>query len=153
QLVESTPHVHPDLAARLNNLGNKLGRRYERTGETKDLEEAIQAVRQAVESTPHDHPDREGRLNNLGIKLESRYRRTGQIKELEEASTDLLEAWSCLNAMPFHRLMATATCLKLLAIQNRVDEGIDLGRRILDVLPSVHTRALDRNDQQFVVST
>ncbi|KAF5615633.1 hypothetical protein F25303_13750, partial [Fusarium sp. NRRL 25303] len=36
---------------------------------------------------------------------------------------------------------------------NKVDEGIDLGTRILNLLPSVHTRALDRDDQQFVVST
>ncbi|EWY79267.1 hypothetical protein FOYG_17556 [Fusarium oxysporum NRRL 32931] len=75
------------------------------------------------------------------------------MKHLDEASAYLLEAWSCLNAVPFHRVQAAAKCLELLATQNKVDEGIDLGTRILDLLPSVHTRALDRNDQQFVVST
>ncbi|PNP82363.1 hypothetical protein FNYG_04298 [Fusarium nygamai] len=75
------------------------------------------------------------------------------MKDLEEASAYLLKAWSCLNAVPFHRIQAAATRLKLLAIQNKVKEGIGLGRGILDLLPSVHTRALDRNDQQFVVST
>ncbi|KAH7109907.1 hypothetical protein B0J13DRAFT_293914 [Dactylonectria estremocensis] len=117
------------------------------------LEEAIHTARQAVESTPDDHPDRAGRLNNLGNKFESWYEWTGEMKGLEEASTYLLEAWACLNALPFHRVRAAALCLKLLATQHRVDEAIDLGTGILDLLPSVHTRALDRNDQQFVMST
>jgi hypothetical protein len=41
QAVDVTPKDHPDLAGRLNNLGNKLGRRYKRTGKMEDLEEAI----------------------------------------------------------------------------------------------------------------
>jgi tetratricopeptide (TPR) repeat protein len=153
QAVELTPDDHPDRPARLNNLGSKLGLRYERTGDTDDLEEAIQAARQAVEFTPDSHPNLAAWLRNLGNKLESRYERTGAMRDLEEASTYLLDAWSCLNAVPFHRIKAAAKCLELLAIQNSVDQGIDLGRRILDLLPSVHTRALDRNDQEFVVST
>jgi hypothetical protein len=51
----------------LNNLGSKIGLRYERTGEMKDLEEAIQTARQAVESMPADHPDLGTLLNNLGV--------------------------------------------------------------------------------------
>ncbi|KAL9572093.1 hypothetical protein ACKAV7_003810 [Fusarium commune] len=151
--VESTPDDHPNLAAMLNNLGTKLARLYERAGEMKDLEDSIETARQAIESTPDDHPDLAGTLINIGNMLGRRYKRTEEMKDLEEASAYLLEAWSCLNAVPFHRVQAAAKCLELLATQNRVDEGIDLGRRILDLLPSVHTRALDRNDQQFVVST
>ncbi|KAF4447587.1 hypothetical protein F53441_8882 [Fusarium austroafricanum] len=153
QAIKSTPDSHPNLAARLGNLGNQLGRRYERTGDMTDLEEAIETVRQAVRLTPNDHPDLAARLGNLGNKLESRYERTGAMRDLEEASTYLLDAWSCPSAVPFHRVKAAATCLKLLAKQHRLDQGIDLGREILDLLPSVHTRALGRNDQQFVVST
>jgi len=41
QAVEVTPEDHPNLAGRLSNLGNKLGRRYERTGKIEDLKEAI----------------------------------------------------------------------------------------------------------------
>jgi hypothetical protein len=50
---------------RLNNLGNKLGLPYERTGKIADLEEAIQAARKAVESTPDDHPSLAGWLTNV----------------------------------------------------------------------------------------
>ncbi|KAG7403689.1 hypothetical protein Forpe1208_v016358 [Fusarium oxysporum f. sp. rapae] len=141
------------LARRLNNLGNKLGQLYERIGEMEDLERAIQVVRLAVESTPDDHSGLADCLNNLGIKFGMRYERTGETNDLEDVSTFLLKAWTCLNAVPFRRVQAAAKCVQLLAIQNRVDEGIDLGREILAFLPSVHTRSLDRNDQQFVVST
>ncbi|KAH7165149.1 hypothetical protein DER46DRAFT_609061 [Fusarium sp. MPI-SDFR-AT-0072] len=153
QAIKSTPDGHPDLAGRLNNLGNKLESRYEWTGEIKDLKEAIEVARRAIKSTPGNHPNQAAFLSNLGNKLDRRYERTREIKDLEEASAYLLEAWSRLNAVPFHRIQAAAKCLELLATQNKVDEGIDLGKRILDLLPSVHTRALDRNDQQFVVST
>ncbi|KAH7187622.1 CHAT domain-containing protein [Fusarium oxysporum] len=151
--VEATPDGCPDQAAMSNNLGIKLIRRYERTEEMKDLEEAIETARQAVDSTPDDHPNLAAWLNNAGRFFERLYEQTGKMRDLGEASAYLLQAWSCLNAVPFHRATAAAKCLELLAIQNRVDQGIDLGRKILDLLPSVHTRTLDRNDQQFVIST
>src|SRR2546421_9846945 len=69
EAVKATPEDHPDLAGRLNNLGNKLERRYERTGKMEDLEEAIRKAEEAVKATPEDHPDLAGRLNNLGNKL------------------------------------------------------------------------------------
>ncbi|PNP58764.1 hypothetical protein FNYG_15026 [Fusarium nygamai] len=147
------PDDHPNLAAIWNNLGHKLGLRYEQKGEMRDLEEAIERAKQAINLTPDDHPDLAAWLDNLGHKLHQRYEQMGEVRDLEEASTCLLQAWHCLNAVPFHRVRAAAECLKLLATQNRVDQGINLGREILDLLPSVHTRALDRNDQQFVVST
>ncbi|WKT54189.1 Tetratricopeptide-like helical domain superfamily [Fusarium oxysporum f. sp. vasinfectum] len=153
QAVKSTPDDHPNLATWLSNLGNKLVRRYERTREMDDLEKAIETTRQAIKSTPDDHPNRAAWLNNVGRFLERLYEQTGEMRDLGEASAYLLQAWSCLNAVPFSRITAAAKCLELLAKQNRVDQGIDLGRRILDLLPSVHTRALDRNDQQFVIST
>ncbi|KAF9768609.1 hypothetical protein IL306_014058 [Fusarium sp. DS 682] len=151
--VESTSNDHSDQAVQLDNLGNNLGRLYERTGEINDLNEAIERAQQAVELTPDDHLERAGMLYSLGAFLSRRYEQEGEMNDLVEASRFLLDAWSCLNAVPFHRVRAAAKCLKLLATQNRVDEGINLGRGILDLLPSVHTRALDRNDQQFVVST
>jgi hypothetical protein len=38
--VSATPENHPDWAVNLNNLGNKLLRRYEQTGNMDDLEAA-----------------------------------------------------------------------------------------------------------------
>ncbi|KAK2669884.1 Tetratricopeptide-like helical domain superfamily [Fusarium oxysporum f. sp. vasinfectum] len=151
--VEATPDGCPDQAAMSNNLGIKLIRRYEGTEEMKDLEEAIETARRAVDSTPDDHPNLAAWLNNAGRFFERLYEQTGKMRDLGKASAYLLQAWSCLHAVPFHRVTAAAKCLELLAIQNRVDQGIDLGRKILDLLPLVHTRTLHRNDQQFLIST
>ncbi|EXL42870.1 hypothetical protein FOCG_14438 [Fusarium oxysporum f. sp. radicis-lycopersici 26381] len=151
--VELTPDDHPNRAGRLNSLGAFLERQYEQTGEKEYLNKAIEKAQKAVELTPDDHLERAGRLYSLGAFLSRRYEQEGEMNDLVEASRFLLDAWSCLNAVPFHRIRAAAKCLKLLATQNRVDEGINLGREIINLLPSVHTRALDRNDQQFVVST
>jgi len=41
QAVEGTAESDPDLAGRLNNLGNKLQSRFERMRRMKDLEELI----------------------------------------------------------------------------------------------------------------
>ncbi|RKK88945.1 hypothetical protein BFJ71_g12645 [Fusarium oxysporum] len=153
QAVDSTPDDHPNRAAYLNNLGTKLESRYERTGEMADLEEAIGIARQAVGATPDDHPKRAAWLNSLGVFLESRYERTGEMADLEEASSTLQDAWHCQSAIPFHRIQAGARCLKLLALQHKTDIAIDLGKTIIDLLPTVNTKLLDRTDQQFVVST
>jgi len=64
QAIDITPKDHPDLAAWLNNLGNKLESRYERTGKIEDPEESIQVARQAVDVTPEDRLDLAGRLNS-----------------------------------------------------------------------------------------
>jgi hypothetical protein len=57
EAVEATPLDSPDRPGRLNNLGNGLRARYERTGRLEDLEEAIRAYRQAcvqgLQSNPH----------------------------------------------------------------------------------------------------
>src|SRR5467141_864203 len=75
------------------------------------------------------------------------------MKDLEEALHYLYDAWDCINAEPFDRVRAAALCLKILATQHKFDAGINLGRAVLELLPTVHTRLLDRNDQQFVMST
>ncbi|KAJ5662986.1 hypothetical protein N7507_003717 [Penicillium longicatenatum] len=85
QAAQATPEDHPDLAIYLNNLGNRLESRYERTGQIEDLEEAIRASRQAVQATPDDHTVLNMYLDNLGTHLACRYKRTGQIDDLEEA--------------------------------------------------------------------
>src|SRR5467141_3662302 len=75
------------------------------------------------------------------------------MKDLEEALRYLYDAWDCTNSVPFTRVRAAARCLKILATQHKLEAGINLGRAVLELLPTVHTRLLDRNDQQFVMST
>lgn len=56
-------------------------------------------------------------------------------------------------AIPFRRIRAAARCLKLLSRQREVSVAIQLGKDVIDTLPTVNTRLLERNDQQYVVST
>ena len=76
----------------LNNLAGGLGARYGRTGDLKDLEEAIGHLRRAVRLTPEGSPDLPGFLSNLALGLTSRYERTGGLKDLEEAISHLRRA-------------------------------------------------------------
>lgn len=46
---------------------------------------------------------------------------------LESASTHLQQAWNIRMAIPFHRIRAAVRCLKLLAVQYKVDIATQLG--------------------------
>jgi tetratricopeptide (TPR) repeat protein len=153
QAVASTPEGHPDRATFLNNLGIRLNSLYDRTGDMADLEETISVARQAVASTPEGQPDHATFLTNLGVVLAHRYERTEETADIDEALICLRLAWSCQTAIPFHRIKAAARCLKLLAIQHKTEVGASLGRDIIDLLPTVNTRLLERSDQQFVMAT
>lgn len=149
-LVADNYHDRP---ACFDSLGNKLEKLYEHTGEADALEEAIAVARQAVDSTPEDHPDRVAWLINLGVKLEMRFERDGELKDAQAASDSFHGAWECQSAVPFHRVKAAARSLKLLAIQGKLDTAISLGKGVVDLLPTINTRQLRRDDQQFVMST
>ncbi|KAM0710540.1 hypothetical protein Q7P35_002211 [Cladosporium inversicolor] len=152
QAVRETPLNHPYRAGFLNNLGTLLDCQYKRTLEMKDLDEAIDVARQAVQATPLDHPSRAGFLNNLGDRLWDRYDRIRELKDLKEASQRFLGAFGCAMAVPLERVKAAARCLNILADLDKIHEGIKLGKDALALLPLVHTRNLDRSDQEFVVS-
>ncbi|KAI8649679.1 TPR domain-containing protein [Fusarium keratoplasticum] len=108
--VKATPQDHPNRSTYLNNLGNLLGRRFERTGSMDDLNRAIDVAdmavkatpqdhpnrandlnraidigNMAVKATPQDHPNRSTYLNNLGNLLGRRFKRTGSIDDLNRA--------------------------------------------------------------------
>jgi hypothetical protein len=76
---------------------------------------------------------------------------TGGMKD-QEALRYLYDAWDCTNAMPFHHVRAVARCMKILATLHKLDASIYLGRAVPELFPTVYTRLLDRNDQQFVIS-
>ena len=152
QAVDLTPYNHPDRPARLSNLGTQLHARSSRMGTTADLDEAIGLAKQAVHSTPDDHPDRAGRLNNLASMLGSRYDLTRMISDLQEASQLRQKAWDCKMATPFQRIEAAARGMKLLALIDQVNDAIQLGKDVIELLPTVNTRLLNRDDQQFVVA-
>ncbi|XTI93403.1 TPR-like protein [Cenococcum geophilum] len=145
QAIDVTPKDHPDLAGRLNNLGNKLKSRYERTGKIEDLEEAILVARQAVDVTPKDHPNLAPVLNTLGNQLESRYKRMGKMEDLEEA---ILMARQAVDVTPKDHLDLARRLNNLgNQLKSRYDrtgkmedleEAILVVRQAVDVTPKDH---------------
>ena len=152
QAVESTPDDHPNRVAWLNNLGNALQSRFERTGSMEDLERAIVTKEQAVESVPDGHPDRATCLNNLGIALQRRFERTGSMEDLERAIVTKEQAFKSDTAPPFVRLKAASSCSDLLISQKNYNRAKAILQAAVQLLPTVSPRQLKRGDQQFNIS-
>jgi hypothetical protein len=121
-------------------------------GEMQDIEEAIRIAQLAMDSTPKDHPNRAAWLSGLGANLGSRYDRTGEMQDLENACSNLFQAWHCVNGVPFHRVRAAARVLKLLPVWGKFEEAAGLARDVIDLMPILSNRSLDRKDRQFVLS-
>jgi len=88
----SDPRARSVRAMLLSGLGNDLDQRYERSGDTGVLDEAITTHREAVAFLPPGGPDRTMELDNLGISLQRRYGHAGDASDLEEAIRLALEA-------------------------------------------------------------
>jgi tetratricopeptide (TPR) repeat protein len=69
----------------LDAFADALMVRYEHTGRTSDLDEAVIVCRRAIQLTPPGHHDLGRYLTGLGVALGSRYIRTGQTEALDEA--------------------------------------------------------------------
>jgi len=63
-----------------------------------------------------------------------------------------LRAWNCTNAIPFTRVRASTQALRLFQDQGDYRRAYELSLRAIDLLPRVHNRSLNRQDQQYVVS-
>jgi hypothetical protein len=69
-----------------------LSSRFQQTGDSDDLQQAILQVEQAVAVTPMDHPHRATWLNSLRIILYLRFKRTGDSSGLQRAILEIKEA-------------------------------------------------------------
>ena len=109
EAVKSTLHDHLNRAVPLNNLGNALQCRFERTGSMDDLNAAVEAIEEAVKLTPRDHPIRASRLNNLGIALGRRFERTGSMDDLNAAVNAYDESVGLRQSPPSVRIFIGGT--------------------------------------------
>ena len=153
QSVDSTPLLHPDLAGRLNNLASNLDSRYEGTQLQPDLEAAIEVQMRAVYATSETHPDRALYLSSLGILLEKRHSITQTPADLELATLYLEESWNCTTAIPTHRISAGSRVLKHLFLLNQRPAAAEMARGLVDLLPTVNAKFLDRSDRQHIIAT
>ncbi|KAJ7266210.1 CHAT domain-containing protein, partial [Mycena rebaudengoi] len=83
--VAQIPEGYPNLAKCLRNLAVLFTDRYQRSGNVKDLEAALQHGQAAVEQTSEGHPDLAEHLQNLALSFREQYKRSGDVKDLEAA--------------------------------------------------------------------
>ncbi|KGO61197.1 Tetratricopeptide-like helical [Penicillium expansum] len=74
----------PAIVAMSTVLARMLERRYDKTGQEEDLDEAIQLCRRASQNTPSDDIHFATVLEYLRMKLARRYKRTWQIEDIDE---------------------------------------------------------------------
>ncbi|RHZ48891.1 uncharacterized protein CDV56_105798 [Aspergillus thermomutatus] len=150
--VNITPQDHPDLAGRLNNLGDMFSDRYYRTGKMDDLEEAIQKAQRAIDITPEDHPNLAAWLNNLANRLSARYNKMHEKKDRFTCTDSYIKAYNCSSAKPLTRVQAAREAIKLLVEDEDFPKAVSLADRALSLLPLVCGRSLSREDQQHAIT-
>jgi tetratricopeptide (TPR) repeat protein len=74
-----------ERAAAWINLANYYGFRFEKTLDSRDVEEAIRLTRLAVDATSQGHPELGSRWNTLGRWFGQKYSRTGDPNDLQSA--------------------------------------------------------------------
>lgn len=78
----------------LNNLGNAYPCRFERLGDLRDINNAIERQIEAVSVAPDTHEDKSGMLNNLGNAYHRRFEQQGDLPDLSKAIECQIQAVS-----------------------------------------------------------
>ncbi|USP77054.1 hypothetical protein yc1106_04328 [Curvularia clavata] len=146
------PRGYPHTGTLLNRLGRQLRYRYEYTKDSQDLDQAIQTAREALKATKEAHHNYPIVLKDLGLILLYRYGRSEESKDLKEVMHVLQQTWSCKNGTPFVRITACSLLIQLLHLDHDYDRAFDLAVEAIHMLPYVHKRSLNQQDQQYVVS-
>ncbi|MDQ0989626.1 CHAT domain-containing protein [Streptomyces sp. V3I7] len=142
-LVNATPKDNPDRPRRLTVLCGALQTRFARTGNERDLNDAVTAGRWAVESGA-DHPDLGMYLSNLGAALKAVHEHTHDAADLDEAVRVLRRAVTAAAGHPQQEFALTNLGAVLQARFDLTHAGADLDeamtvtRRALDAMPADH---------------
>uniref|UniRef100_L2FQ71 TPR domain-containing protein n=1 Tax=Colletotrichum fructicola (strain Nara gc5) TaxID=1213859 RepID=L2FQ71_COLFN len=154
-----------DFLATLHSLWLE---KYHETHEIMDLDESIQAARQAAELTPEDDEYKASRLSEFSHRIHARYKRLGRLSDLQEAiqaadqatywRVQRLGRWDLLCQRPAdhrersnrlnnlgHVLYSTYVYTDM---RQYLEEAIDLAKDAIDALtatlPPDHPSRLDR---------
>ncbi|KAF2626795.1 hypothetical protein BU25DRAFT_411322 [Macroventuria anomochaeta] len=147
-----TTDDHRNRATLYHELGNIFGVRFLRSArESAYLEESIRNHEKAVDIVAKDHADLGSFLFAMGISLRLRYEQTGKPGDLENLIRVNIRAWECKNARPFVRIQASISALEMLQWQEKFEVAYNLAVETLELLPYVHGRFLNHEDQQYVV--
>ncbi|MFG1815448.1 CHAT domain-containing protein [Kribbella sp. NPDC049174] len=83
-VLEAAPATQPEIARRMSFLGVALLTRFQQTGDTEDIDNAVAAVRRAVELGDGDR-NIDMYLSNLCAILKTRHEHTHDARDLDEA--------------------------------------------------------------------
>ncbi|MFH8569156.1 CHAT domain-containing protein [Streptomyces sp. NPDC017993] len=105
-LVNATPERHPERPHRLAIICGAFWMRFSRTGDPRDLDDALATGRRAVEIASRRRDLVMG-LSNLGAALKSRYEHTRAEADLDEAVTVARRAVDAADGFPGQSPMLT----------------------------------------------
>jgi hypothetical protein len=80
------------------------------------------------------------------------YNQTNNMADLAEANQFYNRSWTSYNSLPFNRIYTAGHCLELLFYLKQYDEAAEIAVSVIDLLPIVSARSLERNDRQNVLS-
>lgn len=153
QLVVATPADHPEHAERLDNLGLLLSKKYSRTSSLPDLEEAIQAAKQAVEivAAKNYSEHSSNYLTNLGSRYGDRFVHTANLDDLQTAIETTRSALAIAAQNGTDRIATLSNFAILLADKftmtgdiNDLDEAIRIIQQVIEATPSGHSSLAGR---------
>jgi len=149
EALAATMVGHPSRAGMLTDLGIRLLARFTHTRDVTDLVHAVQASRNAVAACPPGHHHRAGVLSNLGHALRS------ELTVAEDPHTRV-EAMNLYRAgatqspssPPLVRARSARSWAELAAEAGDWAEASRAWDQLVDLLPSLVQRRLDRRDRQ-----
>jgi len=142
------------MPSRLNNLGNSLLGRFERTGDLADVANAISALQSAVQLTPNGHADKPSWLNNLGNSLLGRFKRTGDFSDTIAATSNYRQSATHMSGSPSVRLTAAQLWAHLSASHNPSDslEAYDTVVNLLSQIAGIDRTIRQRHSSLVDIS-
>ena len=111
----------------LNNYAISLQRRFLRTGQRQDLNDAVAALDLAVKTAKESDPDRLLYFNSLGNALRSRFERVGDTSDLDRAIQTIRDGIRLLESRKFRN---------------------DVGSMLFNSLGNALRKAFDRTHQE-----
>ncbi|CZR45932.1 uncharacterized protein FPRO_11379 [Fusarium proliferatum ET1] len=155
--ISATPEGHPELPARVANLGAWLLRRYERNGNTNDLREAIEKTELAISLLDKDNFNQLRFLTNLGIMLFRQLELTWDENDPEQA--EIMASRADIGrglhvnsiAHPLLGIEAARDAIRIFKFHGRLEEANSLTQKALQLLPMACHPTIAQQEQQHAI--
>jgi hypothetical protein len=126
--------------------------RFKHNQSMEDLDQALNAAREAVTLTPKDQPSRATCLYILGDALRNRFEHTGSDEALDQAKTCFVDSLRQMNAPPLVRVRAATSVGTLHAKNADWGQASEMFEAAMKLLPQVSPKLLARVDQEYMLT-